>query len=145
MSSGREHHYRIPAGWQDVEIAVANSVLIEQQIFPEQLLERVLAPERGHIRLPATHANSFYRYLVGLVTDTGAKAAVAVDQVLAQELRKSILRELANAVEAGLQHEESMQFEDVYQRYALVRQVEHHITSNLSQLDSSRTVYEELG
>ena len=143
MSSGREHHYRIPSNWVDIEIAVANDVLMDRNVFPETLFERFMAPERSHIRLPNPYAAKLNKYLTSLVTDSGAKTAIEIDWPLHRALRNAILDELATAIEVGLKNEAEMQ-QDTYQRYALVRRVERYVTRNVSQLQGSKSIYTEL-
>lgn len=135
MSDQREHHYKLPANWQNVDIAVANTTLVEEGLIPPSLLTRIANPENGHLVLPAENALRLNDFLLGLI-DQGSKGRVNTRQV--------ILNALAEAMELSLTLEQNLHSNPEYERFSLVRKIEQYAAMHPSRVIHAQQVYDDL-
>ena len=122
MRSGREHHYKLPAGWDDVEVSVADHLLAERGLLPRQLFRQTLSPEKSHLRIPEPSAVRLSHWLRQLLSDVKRLEAVRRNPACAQNLREDVLGELSRAIRLGWEPRQATRAVRPRRRFRLVRE-----------------------
>ncbi len=97
----REHYYRLPAHWHDIQIMVTDDLLRNADIASDALLDQALVPQHAHLPLSAPHARRLTRQLHELLTPAAADPIGAQCDQQITALREQLIEELARAIEVG--------------------------------------------
>lgn len=136
MADKRQHHYGIPAGWQNIDIAVSNKTLLKEGIIPASLLKRITSPDKGHLKLPSAYSQKLNKFLLELIQPEGPRSGAA---------RQLILDTLAEAIYVSLNLEQLTIRDSDYERFTLVRRIERYAALYPHRVTHAQNVYDDLG
>ena len=141
----REHFFKVPAGWYNIEFAVLDDLLIQLGIFTDVMLKRFMAPEKGHISLPGPNAERLLRWLCGIFSDVKAIDAIRNDPIQAQLLRQTILDELTQALRLGMENPQRKIAVRPNRRYDILRQALNYIKDRQTEYLTVKSLSKETG
>ncbi|MFC1665111.1 helix-turn-helix domain-containing protein, partial [Pseudomonadota bacterium] len=135
LRAGREHHTCIPDGWEALEIDVPDELLIEENIAPEQLLNKAMTPEKGLFPLSFASAYRLRSWLQVLLSDKAVHLRCK-STLFAEKIRRQILHMLTDTLEENLEDSDKQPRRHPYKRYPLLRLAHNKIDErNWKSLD----------